>query len=162
MRGGWRGGFPLDQSPTPPYIRGPTPGRAVCFAPARIPDRDALGNFVLDRGAWRVTLNGARVHLALQEFKLLSFLIGFSGCTHSPDSSIENVCGASTRGSGGRATGRLGVRRAWKGCVIVVGRSRREGALGAAWAGWTAKEHEVRRRFVGGSSVKRRSAVGRR
>lgn len=63
-----------------------------------LPERDVLGNFVLDRAARRVTVDGAEVRLALREFELLSFLIGNPGRAHTRDALIQSVWGPAFSG----------------------------------------------------------------
>jgi DNA-binding response OmpR family regulator len=58
-----------------------------------LPEREAFGNFVLDRAARRVTVGGEEVRLALREFELLSYLVGHSGRAHTRDALIQNVWG---------------------------------------------------------------------
>jgi DNA-binding response OmpR family regulator len=69
-------------------VRRPDP---ACVQAGELPEVEAFGNFVMDRAAWRVIVDGSEVHLALREFKLLSFLLAQSGCTHTRETLIENV-----------------------------------------------------------------------
>ena len=63
-----------------------------------LPEREVLGNFVLDRAARRVTVDGIEVRLALREFELLSFLIGNPGRAHTRDALIQSVWGPAFSG----------------------------------------------------------------
>jgi DNA-binding response OmpR family regulator len=58
-----------------------------------IPERDALGNFVIDRAARRVLLDGQDVKVTAREFDLLSYLLAFPRRVHSRDVLLENVWG---------------------------------------------------------------------
>ncbi|MFZ0217820.1 MAG: response regulator transcription factor [Candidatus Dormiibacterota bacterium] len=66
--------------------------------PVMLPDRDAFGNFMLDRAARRVTVDGMEVRLALREFELLSYLVGHPGRAHTRDALIQNVWGPAFSG----------------------------------------------------------------
>jgi DNA-binding response OmpR family regulator len=61
--------------------------------PRSIPERDALGNFVMDRAARRVLLDGKDVKVTAREFDLLSYLLAFPRRVHSRDVLLENVWG---------------------------------------------------------------------
>jgi two-component system phosphate regulon response regulator PhoB len=61
--------------------------------PRSIPERDALGNFVMDRAARRVLLDGQDVKVTAREFDLLSYLLAFPRRVHSRDVLLENVWG---------------------------------------------------------------------
>lgn len=63
-----------------------------------LPDREALDNFVLDRAARVVSLDGVDVPLARREFELLSFLLGTPGRTHTRDALIRRVWGSNFAG----------------------------------------------------------------
>ena len=57
------------------------------------PERDEIGDFVLDRAARRAWLGGTEVRLTAREFDLLSFLLANSGRVQSRDSVLEHVWG---------------------------------------------------------------------
>jgi DNA-binding response OmpR family regulator len=61
--------------------------------PRSIPERDSIGNFVMDRAARRVLLDGRDVKLTAREFDLLSYLLAFPRRVHSRDVLLENVWG---------------------------------------------------------------------
>jgi len=61
--------------------------------PRSIPERDAIGNFVMDRAARRVVMDGRDVKLTAREFDLLSYLLAFPRRVHSRDVLLENVWG---------------------------------------------------------------------
>jgi DNA-binding response OmpR family regulator len=61
--------------------------------PRSIPERDQIGNFVMDRAARRVLLDGQDVKLTAREFDLLSYLLAFPRRVHSRDVLLENVWG---------------------------------------------------------------------
>ena len=61
--------------------------------PRSIPERDAIGNFVMDRAARRVLLDGHDVKVTAREFDLLSYLLAFPRRVHSRDVLLENVWG---------------------------------------------------------------------
>ncbi|MBO0688703.1 MAG: response regulator transcription factor [Candidatus Dormibacteraeota bacterium] len=63
-----------------------------------LPEREVLGNFVMDRAARRVMVDGVEVRLALREFELLSFLIGNPGRAHTRDALIQSVWGPAFSG----------------------------------------------------------------
>ena len=58
-----------------------------------LPDRDALGNFVIDRAARRVLLDGVDVKLTAREFDLISYLIGHPERVHSREVILQQVWG---------------------------------------------------------------------
>ena len=61
--------------------------------PNAIPERDAVGDFTIDRAARRVILRGADVKLTTREFDLLSYLVAHPGRVHTRDVLLENVWG---------------------------------------------------------------------
>jgi DNA-binding response OmpR family regulator len=61
--------------------------------PRSIPERDAIGNFVMDRAARRVVMDGRDVKVTAREFDLLSYLLAFPRRVHSRDVLLENVWG---------------------------------------------------------------------
>lgn len=63
-----------------------------------LPEREGSGNFVIDRAARRVLLNGTEVKLTAREFELLSFLFGHPGRAHTRDVLLQQVWGADFMG----------------------------------------------------------------
>lgn len=63
-----------------------------------IPERDQIGNFLIDRPAHRVLVDGKDVKLTAREFELLSFLIANSGRVQSRDVILQQVWGAGFMG----------------------------------------------------------------
>jgi DNA-binding response OmpR family regulator len=61
--------------------------------PKAVPERDALGDFTIDRAARRVLLADHDVKLTAREFDLLSYLLAFPGRVHTRDVLLENVWG---------------------------------------------------------------------
>ena len=61
--------------------------------PKAVPERDALGEFVIDRAARRVVMNERDVKLTAREFDLLSYLLAHPGRVHTRDTLLENVWG---------------------------------------------------------------------
>src|SRR5256885_12312002 len=61
--------------------------------PNAVPERDAFGDFAIDRAARRVILRGADVKLTTREFDLLSYLLAHPGRVHTRDVLLENVWG---------------------------------------------------------------------
>ena len=61
--------------------------------PKSIPERDALGDFSIDRAARRVVLRDKDVKLTAREFDLLSYLLAHPGRVHTRDVLLENVWG---------------------------------------------------------------------
>jgi len=61
--------------------------------PSAVPERDAVGDFTIDRAARRVVLGGKDVKLTAREFNLLSYLLAHPGRVHSRDVLLENVWG---------------------------------------------------------------------
>jgi DNA-binding response OmpR family regulator len=61
--------------------------------PAGIPERDAFGDFTLDRAARRAVLAGKDVKLTTREFDLLSYLLAHPARVHTRDVLLENVWG---------------------------------------------------------------------
>jgi DNA-binding response OmpR family regulator len=58
-----------------------------------IPERETIGEFVLDRAARRVMLDGAEVRLTAREFDLLSHFLATSGRVQTRDWLLEHVWG---------------------------------------------------------------------
>jgi two-component system response regulator RegX3 len=63
-----------------------------------IPDRELLGNLLIDRPARRVQLDGRDVKLTAREFDLLSYLLAHPGRVHSREVLIPQVWGADFSG----------------------------------------------------------------
>jgi two-component system response regulator RegX3 len=63
-----------------------------------IPEREEIGNFVIDRPAHRVLVEGKDVKLTAREFDLLSFLVAHSGRVQSRDVLLQHVWGADFMG----------------------------------------------------------------
>ncbi|MFI5283936.1 MAG: response regulator transcription factor [Candidatus Dormibacterales bacterium] len=61
--------------------------------PKTVPERDAFGDFSIDRAARRVVMRGHDIKLTAREFELLSYLIAFPGRVHTRDVLLENVWG---------------------------------------------------------------------
>src|SRR5438094_5791727 len=61
--------------------------------PNAVPERDAFGDFAIDRAARRVIPRGADVKLTTREFDLLSYLLAHPGRVHTRDVLLENVWG---------------------------------------------------------------------
>ncbi|HKW06537.1 MAG TPA: response regulator transcription factor [Candidatus Dormibacteraeota bacterium] len=61
--------------------------------PKAVPERDALGEFLIDRAARRVVMNERDVKLTAREFDLLSYLLAHPGRVHTRDTLLENVWG---------------------------------------------------------------------
>jgi DNA-binding response OmpR family regulator len=61
--------------------------------PNAVPERDALGDFTIDRAARRVLLGAGEVKLTAREFDLLSYLLAHPGRVHTRDVLLENVWG---------------------------------------------------------------------
>jgi DNA-binding response OmpR family regulator len=61
--------------------------------PSALPERDAVGDFTIDRAARRVVLGNKEVKLTAREFNLLSYLLAHPGRVHSRDVLLENVWG---------------------------------------------------------------------
>ncbi len=61
--------------------------------PGQVPERDAVGDFVIDRAARRVILGEQDVKLTAREFDLLSYLVAHPGRVHTRDVLLENVWG---------------------------------------------------------------------
>ncbi len=61
--------------------------------PGAIPERDAVGDFTLDRAARRAVLSDKEVKLTTREFDLLSYLLAHPGRVHTRDVLLENVWG---------------------------------------------------------------------
>ncbi len=62
-------------------------------AEGALPDRDALGNFMIDRAARRVLLDGVDVKLTAREFDLLSYLVGHPERVHSREVILQQIWG---------------------------------------------------------------------
>jgi len=58
-----------------------------------VPERDAFNNFLLDRPARRVLLDGAEVRLTTREFDLISYLLAHPGRVHTRDILLQQVWG---------------------------------------------------------------------
>ena len=76
--------------------------------PKSVPERDAFGDFIIDRAARQVLLAGREVRLTAREFDLLSYLLAFPGRVHPRDVLLENVWGHEF--SGGQKTVDVHVR----------------------------------------------------
>jgi DNA-binding response OmpR family regulator len=63
-----------------------------------VPERERIGNFVIDRAARRVLVDGAEVRLTAREFDLMSFLVGHPERVHSREALIQRVWGADFMG----------------------------------------------------------------
>jgi DNA-binding response OmpR family regulator len=61
--------------------------------PKTMPERDAIGDFSIDRAARRVVMNDKDVKLTAREFDLLSYLLAHPGRVHTRDTLLENVWG---------------------------------------------------------------------
>jgi DNA-binding response OmpR family regulator len=61
--------------------------------PSQVPERDAVGDFVIDRAARRVILGDHDVKLTAREFDLISYLVAHPGRVHTRDVLLENVWG---------------------------------------------------------------------
>jgi two-component system response regulator RegX3 len=57
------------------------------------PERDQMGNFLIDRPAHRVLVDGAEVRLTAREFELLSFMVAHSGRVQSREVLLRQVWG---------------------------------------------------------------------
>ena len=62
------------------------------------PERDAIGDFSIDRAARRVLIAGKELKLTAREFDLLSHLIVTSGRVQTRDALLEHVWGPEFRG----------------------------------------------------------------
>ncbi len=63
-----------------------------------VPERDAFGNFSIDRAARRVMLEGQEVRLTTREFDLLSHLLASSGRVQSRERLLQQVWGENFSG----------------------------------------------------------------
>ena len=63
-----------------------------------VPEREQIGNFVIDRPARRVLVDGAEVRLAAREFELLSYLVAHAGRVLSREVLLQHVWGADFMG----------------------------------------------------------------
>jgi DNA-binding response OmpR family regulator len=61
--------------------------------PKSVPERDAIGDFSIDRAARRVVMRDKDVKLTAREFDLLSYLLAHPGRVHTRDTLLENVWG---------------------------------------------------------------------
>jgi len=61
--------------------------------PGAVPERDALGEFTIDRAARRVVLRDKELKLTTREFDLISYLLAHPGRVHTRDVLLENVWG---------------------------------------------------------------------
>lgn len=68
------------------------------------PDPIRLGDFVLDAGAWRVTVSDREVRMSRREFSLLLFLLQHPGEAHSVDALLRMVWGPDFHGQGKTVT----------------------------------------------------------
>jgi DNA-binding response OmpR family regulator len=59
----------------------------------KVPTREQLGNFTIDRPALRVLVDGADVRLSAREFELLSYLLAHSGRVVSRKLLLQDVWG---------------------------------------------------------------------
>jgi len=57
------------------------------------PERDQIGNFLIDRPAHRVLVDGADVRLTAREFELLSHMVAHSGRVQSREVLLRQVWG---------------------------------------------------------------------
>jgi DNA-binding response OmpR family regulator len=62
--------------------------------PGKLPEREVLGAFTLDRAAYRALLDGREMKLTPREFGLLSFLLGAPGRAHTREAILGKVWGA--------------------------------------------------------------------
>ena len=58
-----------------------------------VPERDAFGNFSIDRAARRVMIDGQEVRLTTREFDLLSQLLASAGRVQSRERLLQQVWG---------------------------------------------------------------------
>jgi len=63
-----------------------------------VPERDAFGNFSIDRAARRVMIDGQEVRLTTREFDLLSHLLASSGRVQSRERLLQQVWGENFSG----------------------------------------------------------------
>ena len=63
-----------------------------------VPERDQIGNFLIDRPARRVLVDGKDVKLTAREFDLLSFLVAHSGRVQSREVILQQVWGVDFMG----------------------------------------------------------------
>ena len=63
-----------------------------------IPEREQIGNFLIDRPARRVLVDGSEVRLAAREFELLSYLVAHAGRVQSREVLLQHVWGADFMG----------------------------------------------------------------
>lgn len=61
--------------------------------PRSAPERDAIGDFSIDRAARRVVMRDSDVRLTAREFDLLSYLLAHPGRVHTRETLLENVWG---------------------------------------------------------------------
>jgi two-component system, OmpR family, alkaline phosphatase synthesis response regulator PhoP len=61
--------------------------------PKAVPERDSIGDFIIDRAARRVIMGGADIRVTAREFDLLSYLLAHPGRVHTRDVLLENVWG---------------------------------------------------------------------
>jgi two-component system response regulator RegX3 len=67
-------------------------------AEQEVPEREQIGNFVIDRAARRVLVDGVEVKLTAREFELLSHLVARSGRVQSREALIQQVWGVNFMG----------------------------------------------------------------
>ena len=63
-----------------------------------VPERETVGNFVIDRAARRVLVDGDDVRLTAREFDLLSFLVAHPGRVQTRDTLLSQVWGSGFMG----------------------------------------------------------------
>src|SRR2546425_7041340 len=61
--------------------------------PGAVPERDAGGDFTIDRAARRVVMTDKDIKRTAREFDLLSYLLAHPGRVHTRDVLLENVWG---------------------------------------------------------------------
>jgi DNA-binding response OmpR family regulator len=59
-----------------------------------VPERDQMGNFLIDRPARQVIVDGVELHLTTREFDLLSYLIVHAGRVQSREALLQHVWAA--------------------------------------------------------------------
>ena len=72
--------------------------RAQPAPEAAAPEREAVGEVVIDRPARRVTVAGLEVRLTVREFDLVSFLLAHPGRVHTRDALLDQVWGSGFAG----------------------------------------------------------------
>ncbi len=61
--------------------------------PKSMPERDSVGDFLIDRAARRVVMGDRDIKLTAREFDLISYLLAHPGRVHTRDVLLENVWG---------------------------------------------------------------------